>query len=287
MGVSSRQAEDWRIRVRRHLHSEPAEAPLVLFLHGFPQFADAWKPVLSAVGASAFHAVAVDQRGYSPGARPDGIDNYTTKELVADVLHFAEVLGHDRFHLVAHDWGGMIAWELAARFPERLMTLSVLSTPHTTSILHCIRTDEEQARKSEYILFFRLPDHAVEAAMLANNAERLRVAYRGQLSPEDVERNVRRLSEPGALTAALNWYRALDMDVHVGSVHVPTLFIWGEKDHALGEAAAIGTSRHVAGPYRFVRLSNRSHWLLEEAPDEISKLIVEHLKLHGTTEDEA
>lgn len=255
----------------------PAQAPLVLFLHGFPQFADAWRPMLLAIAACGYQAVAVDQRGYSPRARPAGVDGYATSALVADALDFADALGAVRFHLVGHDWGGLVAWQLAAEHSERVRSLCVLSTPHTTAILDAIRDDAAQARMSAYIFHFREPDGRAEGEMLADDAKRLRAAYRGKLSDAAVDANVGRLREPGALTAALNWYRALDMDARVGAVEVPTLFVWGTQDHALGEAAALATARFVRAPYRFVRLEGASHWLLDEAPAPIAALLAQHL----------
>lgn len=255
----------------------PAHAPLVLFLHGFPQFADAWQPILLAIAACGYQAVAVDQRGYSPRARPATVDAYATSALVADALDFADALGAARFHLVGHDWGGLVAWQLAAGHPGRLLSLCVLSTPHTTAILAAIRGDAAQARMSAYIFHFREPDGRAERDMLGDDAKRLRAAYRGKVVDAAVDANVARLREPGALTAALNWYRALDMDAHVGIVEVPVLFVWGAQDHALGEAAALATAAFVRAPYRFVRLDGASHWLLDEAPAQIAALLAQHL----------
>ena len=255
----------------------PENGELVLFLHGFPQFADSWLPILQPIAAAGYRAVAFDQRGYSPGARPPEITAYTLEYLTADVLAIASALGYERFHLVGHDWGAAVAWQIAADHPKRLLTLTTLSVPHTQAFLHAVKTNFDQMNRSKYILFFKLPGHLAEKFFLANDAAQLRRVYQGKLSPQAVEANVRRLSEPGALTAALNWYRALPLQHRTSPVGAPTLYLWGDNDIALGEAGALATTNYVTGPYRFERLHGLSHWLIEEAPERITTLLLEHL----------
>jgi pimeloyl-ACP methyl ester carboxylesterase len=256
----------------------PAKAPLVLFLHGWPSFATSWTAIMALVAAAGFRAVAVDQRGYSPGARPAEIADYAVDRLLADIDGFARALaGRARFHLVGHDWGGLIAWPYAARHADRLASLTVLSTPHSKAFLEAIRNDPEQRRMSAYIGVFRRPGHVAEAALLGDGARKLRALYAGKVPAEIVEDNVARLSEPGALTATLNWYRALDNALLGSPVTAPTLYVWGDQDLALGATAARMTGRYVEGPYRFVALEGRSHWLPEEAPGTIADLLLPHL----------
>jgi len=250
---------------------------LVLFLHGFPQFADAWLEIMQPVSKAGFHAVAVDQRGYSPGARPPATADYSVDLLTSDVLAFADAFGARQFHLVAHDWGGILAWKIAAQHRNRLLTLTVLSTAHVDAFLQAMETDGEQKEKSKYIPYFRLPGGVVESYLLADNAQRLRGVYQGKLSAAAVESNVRRLSEEGALTAALNWYRALDFAHRIGPIAVPTLYMWGDNDLAVGETAAMETAKYVTGPYRFERLKDTSHWLQQEASDRIVALLLANL----------
>jgi pimeloyl-ACP methyl ester carboxylesterase len=254
---------------------------LVLFLHGFPEFADSWLPLMTGVADAGYRVAAFDQRGYSPNARPEAVDEYRVPKLVDDVLAAADQLGANRFHLVGHDWGGMLAWHVAADHPEFLRSLTVLSTPHPVAFLNALRTDSDQQDRSRYIKIFRMPGHLAEAALLADNAKRLRAAYEDKLPPAQVDLNVRRLSEPGALTAALNWYRAMEFDPSFDGaskiVAVPTLYVWGEQDHALGESAALATARYVTAPYDFVLLPGKSHWLPTEASAEITPLLLGHL----------
>jgi pimeloyl-ACP methyl ester carboxylesterase len=255
----------------------PESGECVLLLHGFPQFADAWTDAIGSISEAGFHAVAIDQRGYSPGARPTAVEDYTVDRLTSDVLGFADVMGVSRFHLIGHDWGGLLAWQLAANHPDRLISLAVLSTPHVNAFLTAVKADDDQREKSKYIDFFRLPGELAESLLLADDAQRLRSSYQGKLSARAVESNVRRIAEKGAMRSALNWYRALDLNHRIGSIEVPTLYIWGEKDHYLGETAALETAKYVSGSYRFERLKEASHWLLEEAADRVVSLLLEHL----------
>jgi pimeloyl-ACP methyl ester carboxylesterase len=248
----------------------PHDGEVVLLLHGFPQFADAWISIMSELAAAQFHCIAVNQRGYSEEAQPTTIEAYNLEELMGDVLSFADVLNVDRFHLIGHDWGGIVAWNFAAQFPRRLHTLTVLSTPHPDILFDAIANDPDQKMRSEYVTFFRLPNHAAENSMLADNAAKLKSAYRDSLSPDAIERNVARLSQGNTLTNALNWYRALDFNRRIGRISVPTLFVWGTSDHALGALAAHATGSLIDSDYAFLPLDDCSHWLLEEAPEVIS-----------------
>jgi pimeloyl-ACP methyl ester carboxylesterase len=256
----------------------PETGELVLFLHGFPEFADMWLPVMSAIAAADFRAVAVTQRGYSPEARPLQVEEYTVNHLLADILGLADRWGAQSFHLVAHDWGGLLAWHIAAAHPDRLHSLTVLSTPHPDAFFEAIQTDEDQKQRSRYMEFFRMPGGVAESYFQADGFQRLRNVYQGRVSEKRIEANMRRLAEPGALTAALNWYRALDFTARIGSVSVPTLFVWGSADMAVGETTAIRTADHVTGPYRFERLEGMSHWLVDETPELITRLVLKQIQ---------
>ncbi|AHH96514.1 alpha/beta hydrolase [Kutzneria viridogrisea] len=272
------------ITVGRHVHDALAAGPVdgefVLLLHGWPEFADCWTEQLHALAEAGYRAVAVDQRGYSPGARPGKITDYAVQHLVDDALAFAESQGAHRFHLIAHDWGGMVAWALASAHPQRLRSLAVLATPHPVALQQASAADQEQYHRLDYVRFFRQPGGVAEASLLGEGAARLRAAYGGKVPAELVEHNVRRLSQPGALSATLNWYRAVDEDftVPAGQITVPTLYIWGSGDMALGRDAAHRTAGFVDAPYRFEILDGASHWLPEEVPDQVIPMLLEHLK---------
>jgi pimeloyl-ACP methyl ester carboxylesterase len=259
------------------LSSGPKNGNLVLFLHGFPQFADAWTNILGPVASMGFHAVAVSQRGYSPKARPAAIDEYAVDHLSSDALGFADSLSAKRFHLVGHDWGGAVAWATAAHAPDRLLTLTVLSTPHLDALSAALQSDPDQQRRSAYFQLFRAPNNAAEKALLADNAKLLRGAYGGKVPDAEVNSNVRRFEQDGTLTAALNWYRAMDLAKPLGPVSVPAMYIWGDQDQALGETAALNTAKYCSGAYRFERLNGKSHWLMDECPEEIVGLLHKQL----------
>lgn len=202
---------------------------------------------------------------------------YRVAELASDVIAVANASKWPSYHLIGHDWGGFIAWQLAAHHPDRVLSLSILSTAHVDAFLNAVASDPDQKARSQYIQLFKMPGQVAEAMFLRDDGARLRAVFQGKVSEEQVSTNIQRLLEPGALTATLNWYRALDLDARIGPVRVPTLYIWGDQDMALGRAAAEATGRYVTGQYRFEVLSGYSHWLQDEAPEAIRDFIVRHL----------
>ena len=255
----------------------PVSGEMVVLLHGFPQSSWAWRHQLLALGAAGYRAVAPDQRGYSPGARPPEVSRYATPALVNDVLAIADELGAFTFHLVGHDWGAAVAWQVAARHPQRLRTLTVLSVPHPHAFTAALADPGgDQAARSAYFEVLKA-DEAADA-FLADRASLLRSVF-APLDPADVEPYVDLLSEPGAMQAALNWYRAADSGLvsGLGPITTPTLFIWSTEDAALGRMGAEATAQHVEGPYRFEVLEGVSHWIAEEVPARTNELLLEHV----------
>lgn len=250
----------------------------VLLLHGFPEASLQWTDQLGVLGDAGCRAVAPDQRGYSPGARPDEVFDYRMEELVGDVLAIADQLGWQRFDLIGHDWGAAVAWATAAGNSERVRTLTAVSVPHTDAFGNALRDDEDQQQRSAYMRDFRTP--GVERTLLEDNAKKLRRIYDFKIPEQHVDEYVQRLSEPGALTAALNWYRAARYGGPIGPVSVPTLYVWSTEDVAVGSTAALASAEHVTGPYRFEMLEDISHWIPEQAPEVLSRLILEHLLAH-------
>jgi pimeloyl-ACP methyl ester carboxylesterase len=255
----------------------PVEGDLVLLLHGFPESSYEWRAQLRALGGAGYRAIAPDQRGYSPRARPIGVDNYRAEHLVADVISMADAIGVDRFHLVGHDWGAAVAWHVAGRHPERLRTLTPVSVPHPAAFADALLGDDQRQRSS-YIDLFRQEGKA-EEVLLEDGGNRLREMLSGSGLGEDVEEYVTRLLEPGAMTAALNWYRAVDISSieGLGRIVTPTMFVWSTADIALGREGAEATAKHVDGPYRFEVLEGVSHWIPEVAADELNRLLLDHL----------
>jgi pimeloyl-ACP methyl ester carboxylesterase len=257
----------------------PEDGRPVLLLHGFPEAAISWEHQVHALAREGFRAVAPDQRGYSPGVRPERAAEYVIDELVGDVLAIAGELEWGRFDLVGHDWGAAVAWWTADLHPDRLRTLSAVSVPHPAALGEAMRNDEDQAMRSAYMREWR-QTRVTEQKMLANNAEALRRMFEWRVPHSRVEEYIQRLSEPGALTAALNWYRAGRPDGKIGKISVPTLYVWSTEDVAVGSTAALDTGNWVTGPYHFEMLEDVSHWVPEETPEALAALLLEHLNSH-------
>jgi len=202
--------------------------------------------------------------------------------LVDDVLAIADTMEMPVFDLVGHDWGGMVSWVVASRHGERVRSLTVVSTPHPDALRGAQqRGDVEQVQRNQYIEMFRRPDEP-ERLLLGPDGSgsglRLLFAASG-LDPSLADEYVATLIQPGAMTAALNWYRAMDNEDVKGlaPVVVPTLYVWSTEDAALRRQAAEGTAERVAGRYRFEVLEGVSHWIPEEVPDELCRLLLDHL----------
>lgn len=259
----------------------PEDGRPVLLLHGFPEAAVSWEYQVGALGANGYRAVAPDQRGYSPGVRPERVEDYRLDELVGDVLAIADALGWSRFDLVGHDWGAIVAWAVAAHHPERLRTLTAVSVPHPEAFAAARREDPDQQQRSGYIEVFRQSAGTAERALLKDDAAALRRVYDWKVPPSHVDDYVARFSEDGALTAALNWYRAMHLGGATPKVSVPTLYVWSTEDVAVGSTGALACEQWVSGPYRFEMLEDVSHWIPEEAAEAMTGLLLEHLTEHA------
>ncbi len=265
---------------------EPGE--LVVFLHGFPHSRHTWRAELVALAAAGYRVVAFDQRGYSPGARPPGIDAYRVENLVADVLAVADVaaaaspgIGDPTFHLVGHDWGGQLGWIIAALHPERLRTLSVISRPHPAAFMQAMAADPAQAERSKHHRSFQRPEATAER--LIDNGAPLRELLEGWgATPADIEAYMATLGNHDALDAAINWYRAMGRSTpqpaDVPPVAVPTLYAWGDEDASVGRIAAEATAEFVVGPYRFAEVPGGSHCITDQSPGVFTELLLEHLR---------
>jgi pimeloyl-ACP methyl ester carboxylesterase len=263
------------------LAAGPPGGRLVVLLHGFPQTSWSWRHVVRTLSDAGMRVVAPDQRGYSPGARPEGVAAYAMPHLVQDVVGILDGLGADRADVVGHDWGAAVAWQLAGRHPDRVRTLTAVSVPHPLAFADALRTDDDQRQRSQYMRLFQVEGKA-EEVLLRDGDGGLRTFFGGAEATADVERYIALMREPGVLTKCLSWYRAQNLaDVTaVGSTTVPTLYVWSDDDLALGPAAAHATAAHVTGPYRFEVLHGVSHWIPEEAPGELSTWLLEHLGAH-------
>ena len=255
---------------------------LVLLLHGFPQTSYMWRNVMPALAAEGYRVAAPDQRGYSPGARPDEVEAYGVEALTGDAVGLAKALGHNRFDVIGHDWGGAVAWGCAARIPDKVRSVTSVATPHPTALVEAMGSSSgEQANKSSYMALFGAEKGKAEAVLLADGAARLRDIYRswglGSEEADDVEEYVRVLSDEPTLSAALNWYRRGFEWAAIGEVDVPALYVWGTDDVALGREAAELTEKYVNGPYKFVVLDGVDHWTAEHAGDRLVAELKSHL----------
>ena len=257
----------------------PADGEPVILLHGFPQDSAAWDQVAPALHQAGLRTLAPDQRGCSPMARPRGRGRYRLRETTADVLALMDAAGLDSAHVVGHDWGGMVAWALAAWHPDRVRTLSVLSVPHPAAMAKAMVTSD-QALRSYYMFAFQLPLLPERILLSGGGAPLRRMLRGGGLSREAAAHYVARMREPGALSAALGWYRAMPLSTRdrVGTVRVPTLHVWSTGDAFLGRAGIEDTARFVDAPYRLEIIEGVSHWLPELAADRVAELVTTHVK---------
>lgn len=260
----------------------PVGAETVVLLHGFPQSAQSWGGVARPLLAAGYRVIAPEQRGYTPQARPRSRRAYRLKELVADVVALIDAAGADRVHLVGHDWGGGVAWMVAAMRPDRLHSLTAVSAPHPRAVVKAMLTSR-QSLQAWHVGFFQLP--WLPEAAIRSRGGRLTVALLKHSGlGDDLARTYadRLVDDPGALAGALSWYRAMPLDISVGrttgAIAVPTTYVWSTGDTALGRRAAELTRQWVTGPFDFKVLDGVSHWIPEQAPDELAGYILERIR---------
>jgi pimeloyl-ACP methyl ester carboxylesterase len=262
---------------------------LCLALHGFPEFWYSWRHQIPALAAAGFRAVAPDLRGYNESEKPPGVASYRVGRLVADVAGLIRQAGVTRAHVVGHDWGGGIAWALAAARPEVVDRLVILNAPHPAAFLRELRTPGQLLR-SWYMFFFQLPllpellFRAGDFALLERTL-RHGPARPGAFTEEDIRLYKQALARPGALTAAINYYRAAFR--HLGGLRrdlrpvcCPTLLIWGERDAYLGVRLTDGLGPWVHD-LRIERLPAASHWVQHDEPERVNRLLLDFLRAGG------
>lgn len=284
--------------VRLH-YATAGQGPLILFLHGFPEFWYEWRHQLEEFGKD-HQAVAPDMRGYNLSEKPAELEQYAMPRLVEDVRALAEQLlkasGREKFTLVAHDWGGAVAWAFALTHPEYLNALVAINIPHPAIMQRELRDNPAQQQASQYMLMFRSPQ--AEANLAADNYAGLVNAVlgdglkSGRLTEADKQAYITAWSQPGALTGGLNYYRAARVGPPAGAespasgdfglgtvppiVRVPTLVIWGEQDTALLTGNLDGLEQYVPD-LTVKRVPEGSHWVVNEYPDRVNGYIREFL----------
>ena len=283
-------AETTQIRTRSGLSftadvAGPSDGPLVLLLHGFPESRHSWRAALGPLAAAGYRAVAPDQRGYSAGAQPDPADlsNYAFDRLVNDAIEIVAAMGGEgrRFHQVGHDWGGQVSWGVASAHPQRLASLTVMSRPHPKSFQRALaREGGDQKNRSRHHRAFLEP--GTGPMLLEDNARRLRDGLFGQGVPAAaMDEHLSVLGTPAALEAALAWYRAnKGLAADIGTISVPTLYIWGDADATVGPEAAHGTGEFVGAAFAMEVLPGVGHFVMDQAPARATDLLLAHLAKH-------
>lgn len=263
---------------------------LLVLLHGFPDFWYVWRFQISEL-AKHFRVIAPDLRGYNETDKPKGIDNYRLNFLAGDVFGLIKALGEKRAMIVGHDWGGVVAWYLAAFHPEAVEKLVVLNAPHPNAYTTRTKGLFRQLQKSWYVFFFQTPD-VPEEVLTRNNYLFLKnmlqssLVKKEVLTTEDLEEYEKAWAKPGALQAALNYYRAnmnpailfSEKTVAFPKIKSPTLVIWGEQDVALSKDLIVDTEEYVGAPYSIRYFPNCGHWVQLEDPELVNKHILEFLK---------
>jgi epoxide hydrolase 4 len=256
----------------------------VVLLHGFPEFWYGWRRQIPALVAAGCRVIVPDQRGYNLSDKPQGAKHYDVFTLVDDIIGLIDALEYEKVNLVGHDWGAVVAWTLAIKYPQRLHKLGILNVPHPAVMKRFLTRDLEQLRRSWYVFFFQLP-WLPEAGMRAENWRGAERALRGSgkvhtFTNEDIAKYKEAWSQPGAMTSMLNWYRAgvrhqprMPQDVRV---KVRTLMMWGMKDFALSHRMARPSMDYV-DEGNLILFPEATHWVQHDAADEVNHYLVDFL----------
>ena len=250
---------------------------LVVLLHGFPESSFMWTKLMTHLATQGFYCVAPDLRGYSKGACPKGVKHYTIDQLSDDILNIAAALEFEKFHLIGHDWGAAIGWNIVYHNPENILSWTAMSVPHNRAFGKALRIDPVQKKKSRYIGFFLIP-WLPELILRQNDFKRFRRLWR-RSPTEEVDHYLSIFRRKGSLTAALNYYRAnlrKKKLPKLGEIATPTLFIWGNRDLAVGTVAAEGNAKYMTGDYQFIAVDG-GHWLVQSNYAEVEAAASLHL----------
>ncbi|MEP0807499.1 MAG: alpha/beta hydrolase [Chloroflexota bacterium] len=262
----------------------PKSGVPVLLLHGFPEFWYGWKNQIPALVEAGCRVIIPDQRGYNLSDKPKGVKNYRVEALVKDIIGLMDALEYEKVNLAGHDWGAVVAWTLAILHPERLHRLSILNVPHPAVMRRFLTRDLEQIRRSWYIFFFQLP-FLPERALSANDWRGAVSALRGSgkihtFSREDIAKYKEAWSQPGAMTAMLNWYRAVIRHMpklpRDPRVRVPTLMMWGMKDVALSHRMARPSMDYV-DEGNLILFPEATHWVQHDEAEAVNHYLLDFI----------
>ena len=262
----------------------PNDGPVVVLLHGFPEFSYGWRQQIEPLAATGFRVVVPDQRGYNLSSKPSGVAAYALAELVSDVIAIADQLGREKIFLAGHDWGAAVAWSAALLHPQRISKLAVLNVPHPSVMRKFLSTRPRQLLRSWYMFFFQLP-WLPEIFFSAFNfrivsRSLLRFSRPGTFSTEDLAQYRAAWSQPGALTGMINWYRALfraRVKFSDNIVRVPTRILWGDRDAFLLAEMARESLRYCTNAELFT-FANATHWLQHEEAARVSELLIDFFR---------
>lgn len=263
----------------------PEDGPLVILLHGFPEFWYCWNRQIGPLADAGFHVVAPDMRGYNLSDKPQGIASYDLDELAKDVVGLADTLGREKFFLVGHDWGAIVGWWTAQHFPDRVARFVSLSAGHPALWREGMENNPAQRKKSRYVRMMQipwLPEFGVRMQRYRPLAQAIQsTAKKDTVGSEELARYREAWSKKGALTAAVNYYRAIYRRRFPGyenfRIKPPTLLIWGMKD-IYGEADLVAECLNLCERGQMIRLDNATHWTLADEPEKVNAMLLEFLK---------
>ena len=282
--------------IRLH-YASVGRGKLIMFVHGFPEFWFAWEKQLKEFGKD-YQAVAPDMRGYNLSSKPSTVEEYHVKDLIEDLKALAKYLGHEKMIMVAHDWGGAVAWSAAMRYPELLEKLIIINAPHPAVFARELLNNPDQQTASQYMLLLRSAE--AQRVLSENNYTRLadvlvQFGSKWEMTDEKRQKYIEAWSQPGALTGSLNYYRAsplypptsksdeeqvssiLNLPKEMFAVKMPTLVIWGEQDRALLTGNLEGLGEYVED-LTVKRIPDGTHWVIHEQPELINSLIRDFIK---------
>jgi epoxide hydrolase 4 len=263
----------------------PVDGPLVVLLHGFPEFWLEWRDYFAPLAQAGFRVAAPDQRGYNLSSKPQGVAAYRLDLLADDIFALADKLGRNSFRVVGHDWGSAVAWWMATRNPSRLERLVTMDAPHPAVWMSAVRQDPEQRRKSWYVQALRipwLPEFLIRLGGYSGLTKALTSAARKDaFTPEILAQYKTAWQQPGALTAMINWYRAVTSDdlamPAARSLTVPTLILWGDKDIYVGPKLAEACAA-LCSDARVVHFPQAGHWLPHDEREAVIAELLRFLK---------
>ena len=263
----------------------PEDGPLVVLLHGFPEFWYGWHRQIKPLADAGYRVIVPDQRGYNRSDKPDGVDSYRIETLAADVVGLLDAADRETAAVAGHDWGAAVAWWLALSYPERIESLTAVNVPHPTVMETTLRNSLSQLRKSWYMFAFQLPA-LPEAISTANNCRVLRRGLTnssrpGTFSATDLERYRAAWQQPDALTAMINWYRAMGRyrpQPPRQQVSVPTLVMWGQQDEFLASTMA-EESLDYCDDAELVSFPSATHWVLHERSKRTAEKLLTHINV--------